>query len=226
MQGQTVAVSPWQHGAIWAHPGIRFDPLPVLQDYSAFTPSLDQLDVAFLRSSQAPRYILRQPLVAIDGRNPAFEPPATQLAIECRYREVATSGAWQLLARGPDRCGPSRLLEKVTTGVGHRVTVPSAPVGDAIVASFRLPTGVAWQVESLAFKPPNVFLVANAGHQPWRFIAATGPDLHVLRASGNLGYSKAFVPFHVQDLTFSIKGESPSPSGITISFYEIAVKAT
>ncbi len=226
MQGQTVAVSPWQHTAIWAHPGIRFDPLPVLQDYSAFTPSLDQLDATFLRSSHAPRYILRQPLVAIDGRNPAFEPPATQLAIECRYREVTTSGAWQLLERGPDRCGSSRLLEKVTTGVGHRVTVPSAPVGDAIVASFGLPTGVAWQVESLALKPPNVFLVANAGHQPWRFIAATGPDLHVLRASANLGYSKAFVPVGVQDLRFSIKGESPSPSGITISFYEIPVKAS
>jgi len=221
MRGQTVAVSPWQHTAIWAHPDIRFDPLPVLQDYSAFTPSLDQLDATFLRSSRAPRYILRQPLVAIDGRNPAFEPPATQLAIECRYREVATSGAWQLLERQPDRCGTSRLLEKVTTGVGHRVTVPSAPAGDAVVASFGLPTGLGWQVESLAFKPPSVFLVADAGHQTWRFIAATGPELHVLRASANLGYSTAFVPVEVQSLRFSIKGESPSPSGITISFYEI-----
>ena len=158
--------------------------------------------------------------MAIDGRNPAFEPPATQLAIECRYREVATSGVWQLLERQPDRCGPSRLLERVTTGVGHRVTVPSAPAGDAIVASFGLPTGLAWQVESLLFKPPNVFLAADPG-PTWRFISATGADLHVLRASRNLGYSTAFVPADVQSLTFSIKGESPSPSGITISFYEI-----
>ena len=68
MQGNTVAVSPWQVSVIWARPGIRFDPLPVLQDYSAFTSSLDQLDSTFLASSRAPRYILRQPLAVIDGR--------------------------------------------------------------------------------------------------------------------------------------------------------------
>ena len=89
MRGKTVYVSPWEETVIWSHPHIRFDPLPVVQDYSAYTPTLDQLDARFLVSVQAPQYILRQPTDALDGRNPIFEPPATQLAIECRYREVA-----------------------------------------------------------------------------------------------------------------------------------------
>ena len=38
MRGETVDVGPWEDAAIWAHPGFRFDPLPVLQDYNAYTP--------------------------------------------------------------------------------------------------------------------------------------------------------------------------------------------
>jgi len=226
MRGHTVDVSPWQQTAIWAHPGIQFDPLPVLQDYSAFTPSLDRLDTTFLASSRAPRYILRQPLASIDGRNSAFEPPATQLAIECRYRQVAADSVWQLLQRQPDRCGRSRLVGTVTTGPGHWVPVPSASTGEAVVASFQL-SGSLWSdVESLVYKPPNVFLAANGGRQTWRFVAATGPEFHILQASSNLGYSSAFVPVHAGNLRFSIDGASPSPSGITISFYEIPLASS
>jgi hypothetical protein len=223
MRGQTVDVSPWQETAIWADPLLHFDPLPVLQDYSAYTPSLDQLDTTYLRSPGAPRYILRQPLSEIDGRNPAFDPPDTQLAMECRYREVAANAVWQLLERQSNRCGPARPLGSVTTGLGHWVTVPSAPAGDVVVATFSLSDDLWSKVESLLFKPPNVFLAANDGQETWRFVAATGPDFHVLRASSTLGFSPAFVPVQTSNLRFSIDGESPGTSGITISFFEMSM---
>jgi hypothetical protein len=217
MRGNTTDVSPWQLTAIWGNPGIVFDPLPVLQDYTAFTPSLDQLDTNFLRSRAAPRYILRQP-VAIDTRNPAFEPPATQVAIECRYREVAISLVWQLLQRQPDRCGAPRPLTTVDTGLGHWVTVPSAPPGDMVVASFELPSDLWTKFESLLFKPPDVYMAANHGTEKWRFVAATGPEPHVLRTPTTLGYSSAFVPVQVRTLLLSVDGEGPSTSGVTITF--------
>ncbi len=224
MQGSTGDVSPLQQTVIWAHPGIHFDPLPVLQDYTAFTPSLDQLDTDFLRSSKAPRYILREP-ATIDGRNPAFDPPATQLAIECRYREVAVSTVWQLLERRANRCGDRHLLTTVSTGLDHWVTVPSAPAGDEVVASFQLATDFWSRLESLVYKPPNVYLAANDGQATWRFVAATGPDLHVLRASSALGYSPPFVPAAISSLRFSIDGESRGSSGIKISFYDVPMAA-
>jgi hypothetical protein len=224
MRGKTVDASPWQETAIWAHPRFHFDPLPVLQDYSAFTPSLDHLDTSFLASSGAPQYILRQRGLAIDGRNPAFDPPATQLAIECRYREVEASLIWQLLERQPDRCGQARLLSTVTTGLGHWVAVPSAPPGDEVVGSFQLPSGLWSKVESLFFKPPSVYVAANNGLQTWRFVAATAPEFHILRAASTLGYSGEFVPVHTCNLRFSISGEGPSSSGIKISFYEILIR--
>jgi len=220
MQGKTVDVSPWGDTVLWANPSFHFDPLPVLQDYNAYTPSLDQLDVRFLRSSDAPQYILRQPH-AIDGRNPAFEPPATQLAIECRYREVAADYVWQLLERESNRCGHLQKLGSVITGLGHWVTVPSAPPADEVVASFELPDSLSSRVESLLFKSAHVSFTVNDGQEKWRFVEATGPDLHVLRASSALGYSSAFVPVPTHSFRFSINGERRSKSGIKISFYEI-----
>jgi hypothetical protein len=226
MRGQTVDVSPWQETAIWADPLLHFDPLPVLQDYSAYTPSLDQLDTTYLRSPGAPRYILRQPLSEIDGRNPAFDPPATQLAIECRYHEVAANSVWQLLERQSNRCGPVRPLRTAITGPGHWVNVPTAPAGDAVVATFEISNDLWSRFESVLFKPPNVFLAANDGQETWRFVTATGPDLHVLQASSTLGFSSAFVPVQIHNIRFSINGESPGASGITISFYEMSMAPT
>ncbi len=58
MRGRTVDVSPWEQTVIWAYPQIRFDPLPVIQDYTAFTSSLDRTDAEYLASSDAPQFIL------------------------------------------------------------------------------------------------------------------------------------------------------------------------
>ena len=224
MRGKTVDVSPWEQTVIWSHPHVRFDPLPVLQDYSAYTPTLDQTDVRFLASTQAPQYILRQPTAALDGRNPTFEPPATQLAIQCRYREVVADPSWQLLVRRPDRCGAPRLLKTVDTGLGRWVEVPTAPRGDAVVATFELPDSTWTKLESLLFKPPNVLLSVNGGRQNWRFIAATGPDFHVLRVPSTLGFTSYLTPEPTRTLRFSVEGASPNTSGIKIAFYEIAMK--
>jgi hypothetical protein len=221
MRGQTVDVSPWEQTVVWAFPELHFDPLPVIQDYSAYTPSLDQLDTDYLASPSAPRYILRQPAQAIDGKNASFEPPATQLAIECRYREVAATPTWQLLQRRNDRCGHLRRLGVTTTGLDQPVRVPAAPGGDAVVATFNLPDGLWSKLETLVFKPPNVFLTANSRKESWRFVTATGPDLHILRASSALGYSPAFVPLPIRNLELSVSGEGPSLSGITVSFYAV-----
>jgi hypothetical protein len=222
MRGQTVDVSPLEQTAAWAYPEVHFDPLPVIQDYSAYTSSLDQLDRSYLTTAEAPRYILRTQ-GAPDGRNQAFEPPATQLAIECRYRQVMVTATWQLLKRGSNKCGPMRSLGTVTTGFNHWVAVPAAPSGDSVVATFHLSLGLSWTLQTVLFKPPNLFMEYNDDKQYWRFVAATAPDLHVLRTATTLGYSQPFVPVSVRSLRFFIRGRGGSLSGIRVAFYEIPV---
>ncbi len=228
MQGHTVDVSPWDQTVAWAYPRIRFDPLPVIQDYSAYTLSLDQLDANYLRSPGAPRFILRQPGLAVDGRFPAFEPPTTQFEIECRYRQVAGNLAWQLLERGADRCGPLRPLGVATSGFDHWVAVPTAPTGNALVARIQLSQGWSSKLENVIFKPPSVYVMFNRDERfsrAFRFVAATAPDLHLLRTASTLGYFRVFVPAPITSLRFSIQGGYPTPTGVRIAFYQVRVSA-
>jgi len=224
MRGQTVDVSPSEQAAAWTYPEVRFDPLPVIQDYSAYTSTLDELDRTFLTTPNAPRFILRLNQPAVDGRNSAFEPPSTQLAIQCRYHQVMATTKWQLLEHGRNRCGQMRFLRSVTTGFDRWVAVPPAPPGDSIVATFHLSLGLSWNLEALLFKPPNLFMGYNGGKDSWRFLAATAPDLHVLRSALTLGYSAPYVPASVDSLRLSVDGRGGSSTGVTVSFYGVPVR--
>src|SRR5918995_665110 len=89
--GHTVAIDPWGVPIAWAY-GLRWDPLPVLQN-EAYTPRLDQLNADALSSGDGPERILRintlrtepglSPTNALDGRYPAHDSPAARVAMLC-----------------------------------------------------------------------------------------------------------------------------------------------
>ncbi len=223
IRGHTVDIAPREQTVAWAYPGVRFDPLPIIQDYSAYTSSLDALDRDDVASPAAPRFILRLDQPPADGRNATFEPPATQLAIECRYRQVIAASAWQLLERSADDCGTTHALRTVTTGFDQWVHVPTGPAGDAVVATFRLPLGLSWKAQEAVFKPPNIFMDVNDGSESWRFVAGTASDLHVLRPASTLGYSEPFQPIAVNRFRFTVNGQGGGTSGLQVSFFEVPV---
>jgi len=221
VQSHATDISPWEQSLVWAYPGITFDPLPVFQDYSAYTPSLDSLNADFLRSPAAPEYILRQGGTSIDGKDPYFEGPLTQLEIECRYVQVTASATWQLLQRGPDRCGRPTAIRTITTGFGHWVNVPTSSNSDAVVATFHVSEGLWSGVQGLLYKPPQVFLALNSAQNQVRFVTGTGPDLHILRPSPSLAYSPAFTPGDVGRLRLTVEDRGITPSGLTITFLRV-----
>jgi hypothetical protein len=224
MRGHTVDIAPWEQNVAWAYPEIRFDPLPVIQDYSAYTPWLDGVDRSYVASPDAPNYILRQSGPTLDGRNPAFEPPATQLAIECYYRQVAGNASWQLLRRRSNRCGPIRFIGSATASFDHWISLPNAPADDAVVASFGLHQGWGSSLESILFKPSEVFLSYNTVQQNWRFVSATAPDLHVLRPASTLAYGPGFTPETIRRFAFSLSGGGSNAS-VQVSFYAVPFAA-
>ena len=111
LAGHTLAAETLEDGITFAYPGLRWDPEPVLQSYSAYTSYLDKLDARFLSSPRAPERILYQP-VTINDRDPWWEPPATLEAMYCHYRQIGPVGHWLLLARvaGAGRCGPATVI--------------------------------------------------------------------------------------------------------------------
>jgi len=142
LEGRTVAIEPWEIALAWAY-DLDWSPLPVMQGYSAYTDELDEMNAEELSSGSGPERIVRegnQPTghgatyPAIDNRNPAWDPPASSLAILCNYEELSRSSNFQVLGKIPDRCGEPELIGTVGTAFGEAVAVPEPGPGEVIFA--------------------------------------------------------------------------------------------
>jgi hypothetical protein len=223
LDGHTVAIEQLENAVAWAYPSMTWDPEPVVQAYSAYTTTLDQLDANFLTSDAAPSRILQQPPVGLDGRDPFFEPPTTWVTMMCHYRQLNATAQWQILARGPDRCGPLRPIGQVHAAFGAKVVVPRAPAGDAVVARFvQLPLSLGYQVSALALKPPVTSLVTPAA--TYRFVVPTAGDLHVLRPAPAIGYSAPYGPTAISSFDLTGAGVAPGSGRYEVEFYAMAVR--
>ena len=144
LRGRKVDVEPWEIGAAWAY-DLEWQPLPVLQDYQAYTEGLDSLDVAALTSGDRPTAILRENTAAVsrgadstvDDRLMAWDPPDAWREILCRYRAVRTTPRWQVLYSIGDRCGKERLLRATKSKTGAVIRVPSSPPASIVFARVR-----------------------------------------------------------------------------------------
>ena len=164
-----VDARPWEIGLIWAYE-LQWRPLPVIQDYQAYTPALDRLNEGALTADDGPRYVLRHqgfdnsPAIGIDGRFTSFDVPLETLALVCRYRPVLTSSSYQLLAKAADRCGAPRPLGGTTAAYEEPVAVPRARPGEAIVARIdgAGPEGLEL-LRTLAFRAATRKIELNIG---------------------------------------------------------------
>jgi hypothetical protein len=145
LRGHTVSVDPWEAAVLEAYPELRWRPLPVFQSYSAYTPTLDELNASVLRGPDAPERILRRAVevspagvvqpVTIEGRDRWFEAPAAMLETFCRYDEVAATTRWEVLGRTGRHCGASEPLATVVAAAGETVAVPQDPRPDRFVVA-------------------------------------------------------------------------------------------
>lgn len=191
LRSGTVHVAPWEAGVIWAYE-LDWAPLPVFQQYSAYTEGLDELNAAKLESTTAPDFILWQNTTiydpnsinypgTIDARWPAFESPAEMVQMFCRYRTVLWDNEWSVLRRAPDRCGPVRPLETLVTGNGESVPLPRTRPNEALLVSVD---GLA--IEGLGDRLRTMLLHAQNRHvifsdALWNIVGDTAADGLLLR---------------------------------------------
>lgn len=187
LPGHRVQVDPWDTGAVWAY-DLRWGPTAVWAGYSDYTPWLDDRDAASLSGPQAPDRVLRRLTAgAIDSRAPQLETPAHQLALACRWREVASYGVWQLLAPGPDRCGTPRPLGRVRLVPGEPVVVPrpTSP-GSVVTVRLQLDLPLSYRLEALLLKPTSRFVTLD-GKRQRLVVADAGQPLLLDVPSGLVG---------------------------------------
>ncbi len=208
-RGKTTYIQDGQAGVSWAYPSLIWKPLPVLQEYSTYTPYLDQLNADFIASSNGPERILRPPSSAIGSEVPALESPAAVVSSICHYAQLGASSSWQVLGRVSNRCGSMHQISVVHSRIGQTISVPQPTRPDeAIIARVTsIPLPLTTAPLSVLFKTNAMNIVVNENVVPNRFIAATAAQPHLMIQPKDLGYS---CPFSYQPIDrFSIDGGEP-----------------
>ncbi len=200
LRGRTVAIEPWEIGVVWAY-DLDWEPLPVFQNYSAYTARLDQLNAEALTAPDGPERLLREnvglvfpefPTRGIDGRFPGWDPPLQARTALCNFAIVHASERWQVLARSQDRCGPSRPLGTVEADPGEDVRVPAPGPHEVVWAEVEgVEVGGLERVLAFLSHARTRHAIVN-GERSYRLIPGTAGDGLMLRSSKGIGGKGAF----------------------------------
>lgn len=154
VRGGSTDVVPWDTGLVAGY-GLKWNPRPVLQSYSAYTAWLDRRDAAFFESSSAPASVIYVN-ESIDGRYPIADEPAALQAMLNWYRPVAWSGQYLALRRNrsPGRAAIGSADVRCGT-VGSWIEVPPTPPGEDRVGSVDLGMSAPGAIMAALLEPPE-----------------------------------------------------------------------
>jgi hypothetical protein len=185
LRGHRVHADPWDIAAVWVY-GLRWEPLPVFQTYSAYTPFLDDHNRDRLAAS--PRLaVLHHQDTSVDQRVPAWESPDAMVTTTCSYQVAASGRHWDALIPTADRCGRPRPLETITVQPGQTITAPAPhDASSVVVARFDVTEGALDRLAVVALKSPRLPRVVVNG-RPARFVLGTAGDEHLISVPARIG---------------------------------------
>lgn len=229
LDGRTVSIEPWEASVAWAYEGSEWQPLPVFQNYSAYTSGLDRLNADAVADPNGPERILREnplqvfpefPTRDLDARFAGWDPPEQQRAVLCNFSPLQTDERWQLLGRVPDRCGAPRPAGSARAGEGEPVTVPAPGPGEAVFVRIGgAGVGGLEKVSAALFHAAVRRLVVD-GSRSYRLIPETAGDGLLLRGNGAFATPGPFSPFP-QARTIAVTGAG---DGLRFEFFRLQVK--
>ena len=141
MSGRSVDVFPTEISYIAAN-GLNWVPNPALQNYQAYTKTLDGRTAAHLAGNDGPEFLIFE-FHSIDLRHPFLDPPATVRAILQNFSpvEISLQQGRLLLQRTPERFHyPVGEPTEVQADMGEWVAVPAATVLVFADLHFRMTT--------------------------------------------------------------------------------------
>lgn len=229
LRGHRVAIDPWEAGVAWLY-NLHWQPLPVFQDYSAYTRGLDRLNADALSSRTGPQRLLREDTAAltsrastsgdVDNRLPAWDPPAQAIAMLCHFKALRTTARWEVLTRIPNRCGDAHLLKTVVVRDGQPVALTSAPRGEVTYARVAgVDVAGLEQLRTLLYRARDRFLVVNRGIA-YRLVPGTADDGLVMDAAPGIDYPAPFA-LAPQARTIAFHGVT---GPVTVRLYALPVR--
>lgn len=157
--------------------GVDWTPRPVLQSYSAYTPSLAASDAAFLAGPKAAPNILFA-VQPIDGRLAALEDGPSWLELFRRYEFADLRGDMAILRRRPVEAAPfvaDTPLAQSSVRMGDRVALPAGT--QPLWATLEVSPTLLGKLVSAAFRPPPLSIAyqfADGHEQAFRYIPGMG----------------------------------------------------
>jgi hypothetical protein len=200
LRGKRVSIDPWEAAIAWAYE-LDWSPLPVFQNYAAYTRKLDELNAHAVEDPEGPQMILRQnPGGALpwgerseEGRLPAWDPPLQNVAVVCNFFPIRTTAYWQLLSRIGNRCEEPEFISEGTAQPGEEITVPRAgPSAFVVLDLSGLEIEGFEKLKSLLWKPPVRTAVLNGGEVSYRLVPGTSGDGLIVTRAPSLGGGPGF----------------------------------
>ena len=202
--------------------GSNWNPRPLLQSYSAYTPMLAEKDRQHLASSTAPENIVFA-VQPIDGRLPSLEDGPSWPTIIRNYFVTGMQDGFLLLSRKAHGPSSSELQELSIEShrMGQEVLVPDSP--RLVFVRVDLDPTFLGKLADFAYKPPEIFIrltLTDGTRRQYRFIPGMGQagfvlsplveetDEFLLLAEGNIQLIEKRVK------TFSIGGKSGVPVSV------------
>jgi len=220
---RSVHFHPTEAALAWTYPRLNWRPLPTLQSFVGYTKTLDEMNAEMLRSNRAPQRILRS------TESKPFESPRATLEMFCRYTEIAAARGWQVLARGPSRCGAPQMVKRVETRTEEPIRVPAVEADEVLF--FRVKgwePGLKERLRSLLWKPFSRSAVL--GGNEVRIATGMGESPNLLSIGRSADYSRDFRMDGGEDsITFRVTTNGvvrPAQSldrPVTVSFYALPV---
>jgi hypothetical protein len=136
----------------------------------------------------------------------------------CRYRQIQVLTPWQLLERGPNRCGSSRILETIRGYPGTEVLIPDAAPGELLIVrieGFRADP----LVSTLYREPISTVVVDGYGY---RLVPATAGDGLLVAMPATAGWSPDF-GLDPPIRTLEVVGNSSDASPLIFQFEVIPI---
>jgi len=232
LRGRRIDVEPWEIGAAWAY-DLRWQPLPVIQGYQAYTPALDALNARTLAGHDRPTAILRQNTLAfpgfdpsIDNRELSWDPPETARAMLCNYSAVRTTPRWQVLFPIRNRCGKARIIARTSANTGETIRVP-APLPGQIVFARVHGLGVDGLEELRALLYRARQRTATVDGQSRRVVPDTAGDGLLLRAGGRVDFPAPFgLAPRARTIAFDVAGDPGRPIEVVIYAQRVVAEQT
>jgi hypothetical protein len=152
----SVDVYPWNQAVLFAH-GLQYDPRPVIQSYSAYTPELAELNAAHLRSPRAADNVLFE-IDPTDMHYPSLEDGLSWPELLTRYDLADTTKTFLLLKRS---AAPRQFhltpLAELPADFNEPVTLPSTS-NAPIWAELEIKKSFLGAAVSTIYKPPLLLL--------------------------------------------------------------------